>query len=170
MRTEVTEKNVLVTNQDVTTPVTILNWNPETGILVCIVGNTPYRFKRLCLASCACWRWYSFTHDQTITLHTRRPARTTTACQKRPDFTSQLTSPLGGRILQIYISAGVFVEKDTPLLVIESMKMENEIRAPHDAFIKTLSIQLDDVVEADQLLIVFTKKGPCNGSKGTSDG
>lgn len=169
MRTEATENSVLVTNQNVATPVTILSWNPQTGILVCIVNATPYRFKRLSSASASSWKWYSFTHDHTITLHTRRPARATTACTAPHTFTPQLNSPLGGRILRIYISAGVFVEKGTPLLVIESMKMENEIRAPYDAFIKTLSIQLDDVVEADQLLIVFTQKGPRNGNKSTPD-
>ena len=99
-----------------------------------------------------------------MTLHRRRPhIRRTSPTQE--SFSAELKSPLGGRILKTLITPGTFVAKNTPLLVIESMKMENEIRAPHDAFIKTVSIQSDDVVEADQILIVFSEKGPPNGTK-----
>lgn len=160
---------MILSNGSVKKVVSILHWNAATGTLVCTIDKQPYRFIRLCEKNCSCWRWYSVTHDAIIALHRQRPARCAAAYNPAQQFTSQLKSPLGGRILQIYVSNETWVKKDEPLLVIESMKMENEIRAPHDAFIKTLSIQLHDVVEAEQLLIVFTKKGPSNGSKSASN-
>lgn len=168
IKREGTQQTITVTHDNTSTTVTLLHWNPTTGLLVCSINNVPYRWQLLCPLTCKCWRWYSFSHDTTITLHTKRPFKPH-ATTNRPSFTPHLKSPLGGRVLNIMVTAGTSVTKNTPLVVIESMKMENEIRAPHDVFIKTISIAINDVVEADQQLIVFDSKGPENGTKGTSN-
>lgn len=43
-----------------------------------------------------------------------------------------VNSPLPGSIINIKVSTGQIVTKGTVLMIIEAMKMENEITAPHD--------------------------------------
>ena len=70
-----------------------------------------------------------------------------------------LTSPLAGRVITILVSAGQYVTAGQPLVIIESMKMENELCAPNNAFIKTLSITPGNLVQTNQVLIIFELKG-----------
>ena len=70
-----------------------------------------------------------------------------------------LKSPLAGLVVKIKATVGQFVEKNQPIVVIESMKMENEISAPFSAFIKTLSISEGNLVKQNQVIVTFEKKG-----------
>lgn len=68
-----------------------------------------------------------------ITSQTITPAYKTTLEQKQNANT--ITSPLCGKVTQINVTKNQFVKKNETLLTIESMKMENEIRATCDSFI-----------------------------------
>lgn len=70
-----------------------------------------------------------------------------------------LKSPLAGLVVKIKATVGQFVEKNQSIVVIESMKMENEISAPFAAFIKTLSISEGNLVKQNQVIVTFEKKG-----------
>lgn len=70
-----------------------------------------------------------------------------------------LKSPLAGRVIKIFVSPDDHVTQGKPIVIIESMKMENELCAPFDAIVKTLSIEPGNVVEQGQVLITFVKKG-----------
>ena len=69
---------------------------------------------------------------------------------KSPD---SITSPIAGQVVRIYVKPGQEVEANAPLLSIESMKMENEIRAPFRLFVKTVHIGVGDLVKQNQLLL-----------------
>jgi biotin carboxyl carrier protein len=73
-----------------------------------------------------------------------------------------LKSPLSGRITKIFVKNGEQVNKNHPVLAIESMKMENEIRAPFNAFVKSILISEGNLIQQDQVLITFEKKGESN--------
>jgi len=84
-------------------------------------------------------------------------------------------SPLTGRVTKICVLPGDFVEKGQPLLLVESMKMENELCASFSGFIKTILIFVSDVVKQGQVLIEFGKEGAgdattqdANGEKAVS--
>ena len=49
------------------------------------------------------------------------------------------------------------------------MKMENEIRATSDAFVKSVSISESDLVKQNQLLITFEEKGETNAKSKNSN-
>ncbi|MBM3893595.1 acetyl-CoA carboxylase biotin carboxyl carrier protein subunit [Candidatus Dependentiae bacterium] len=66
-----------------------------------------------------------------------------------------IKSPLAGRVTKILVCPNQVVTKGQPLLMIESMKMENEIGAPTTGSIKTISISLGDVVKPNQVLVVL---------------
>jgi biotin carboxyl carrier protein len=68
---------------------------------------------------------------------------------------NNLAAPLAGRVIKSFISASQAVKKNDLLITIESMKMENEIRASRNGFIKTVSFKEGDLVKANQVLITF---------------
>lgn len=60
-----------------------------------------------------------------------------------------------GKIIQIFVKPGDEVKAGQPLIIMEAMKMENEIRAVASAQVKEIKIQQGDSVETGQVLIVF---------------
>lgn len=82
---------------------------------------------------------------------------------------NDITSPLAGKVIKINVTPNQFVTKNQTLVIIESMKMENEIRATSDSFIKTVFIKESDLVQQGQLLITFEKKGDANAKSKNKD-
>jgi biotin carboxyl carrier protein len=68
---------------------------------------------------------------------------------------NSIKAPMPGLILEINIKEGQEVKEDTPLLILEAMKMENIITSPKDGIIKSISVSKGDAVEKNQLLIEF---------------
>lgn len=64
-----------------------------------------------------------------------------------------IKAPMPGMVLEVNVSPGQEVEKDTPLLILEAMKMENVIKAPGDGIVKKIHIQKGNPVEKNQLMI-----------------
>jgi propionyl-CoA carboxylase alpha chain len=67
----------------------------------------------------------------------------------------EVCSPMYGIVLSVAVQPGQQVNKGDQLLVIEAMKMENEIRAPHDGEIKEVVVRVGQNVQPDQPLISF---------------
>lgn len=68
-----------------------------------------------------------------------------------------LKSPLAGRIVKIFIQEGDLIKQGQTLLIIESMKMENEFRAAFNGIIKNILISEGNLVQQNQVLINFKK-------------
>jgi biotin carboxyl carrier protein len=58
-----------------------------------------------------------------------------------------------GRIVRVLVVKGDAVRKGTPLLILEAMKMENEIQAPADGVIDELFVTAGQTVEAGAELV-----------------
>jgi len=58
-----------------------------------------------------------------------------------------VAAPMPGKILGVKASAGQAVKKGQVLLVLEAMKMENEIVAPQDGTVATINVNVGDSVE-----------------------
>ena len=66
-----------------------------------------------------------------------------------------LLSPIQGTVLKINVSEGSSVKKGDVLLVIEAMKLENDIVAPKDGVVKGIKVSKGQNVNSkDQLLII----------------
>lgn len=68
---------------------------------------------------------------------------------------NEIKAPMPGLILDISVKAGDTVTEDSPLLILEAMKMENVITSPRDGVIKSITAAKGDAVEKNQLLIEF---------------
>ncbi|MCD6559120.1 MAG: biotin/lipoyl-binding protein, partial [Palaeococcus sp.] len=64
-----------------------------------------------------------------------------------------VSAPMPGKILRILVKEGEQVKTGQGLLVLEAMKMENEIPSPKDGIIKSILIKEGDTVDTGQALI-----------------
>jgi 3-methylcrotonyl-CoA carboxylase alpha subunit len=64
-----------------------------------------------------------------------------------------LTAPMNGSIVRVLVEAGQAVEAGAQLVVLEAMKMEHSIRAPHAGVIKALYCQEGEMVSEGSALV-----------------
>ena len=60
-----------------------------------------------------------------------------------------------GRIVSVSIVPGDPVEAGQQLLVVEAMKMQNELRAPRDGIVSSVAVGVSDTIEVGDLLLVL---------------
>ena len=65
----------------------------------------------------------------------------------------KVNAPMPGKILKVNVNAGAAVKKGDVLLVLEAMKMENEICAPQDGTVATVECAVGDSVETGKVLV-----------------
>lgn len=71
----------------------------------------------------------------------------------RPSHAGHVTTAMPGNIVDVLVSAGQKVKAGDPVLVIEAMKMENEIQASISGTIINLFVVKGDAVTPDQALL-----------------
>jgi biotin carboxyl carrier protein len=67
----------------------------------------------------------------------------------------RLAAPMPGKIVRVLVSVGEIVQRRQPLIVVEAMKMENELRATHDGVVAELLVREGQSVDAGTLLAVI---------------
>lgn len=70
-----------------------------------------------------------------------------------------LNAPMPGKILELLVEEGDTVGETQPVLILEAMKMENELKSPAKGIVSKLHVQLGDNVEKNQLLIDIQPSG-----------
>jgi len=68
---------------------------------------------------------------------------------------NEVKPPMPGRIVKIEVEQGQEVEKGQVLLILESMKMENQILAQKKGKIKEIFIEQGQMVDGNQILLLF---------------
>jgi biotin carboxyl carrier protein len=66
-----------------------------------------------------------------------------------------MTSPMPGTILKILVNVGDSVKENQPLLILEAMKMENEVVAAKDGKVAGIHATIGQVVNAGDALITI---------------
>jgi biotin carboxyl carrier protein len=68
----------------------------------------------------------------------------------------QVTAPMPGKVVRILVAAGDQVQAAQGLMVVEAMKMQNEIRAPKSGKIERLSVTEGQTVNAGEVVAVVS--------------
>ena len=70
-----------------------------------------------------------------------------------PRVEAAIAAPMPGLVVSVPVRVGQAVAAGEVLVVLESMKMENEVRAPQDAVIQAIHVAAGDFVTAHQVLL-----------------
>jgi acetyl/propionyl-CoA carboxylase alpha subunit len=69
----------------------------------------------------------------------------------------QLTAGMPGKIVKVFVKPGDEVKANDPILIMEAMKMENEMRASHNETIKEVLVAPGESVESGAVLVTFER-------------
>jgi len=73
------------------------------------------------------------------------------------DHNGEVFSPMPGKVIKLFVTAGDKVNKGDVLLIIEAMKMENSIISPTDGIIASVNAGINDRIDVGKVLITFDK-------------
>ena len=76
--------------------------------------------------------------------------RKSSSAAKSPDL---IAAPMPGKITKIFVSEGQAVERGTPLLVMEAMKMEYTLKSDLTAAVSKVNVSIGEQVSLGQLLV-----------------
>jgi glutaconyl-CoA/methylmalonyl-CoA decarboxylase subunit gamma len=83
------------------------------------------------------------------------PASESRAAAAAEEVTNGVWAPMPGKIAKVLVKAGQDVKEGDPVVVLEAMKMENELRSPSAGTVGSVLVAEGDQAEAGQLLIAF---------------
>jgi biotin carboxyl carrier protein len=66
----------------------------------------------------------------------------------------EIRAPMAGKVVRVQIEAGASVEKGMGLVVVEAMKMQNEMKSPRDGVVVSINVKAGDTVNAGDVLAV----------------
>jgi biotin carboxyl carrier protein len=67
----------------------------------------------------------------------------------------RITAPMPGKVVKVLAPAGAAVTARQGVIVVEAMKMENELRAPREGTVADVAVREGDLVEAGALLLTI---------------
>ncbi|MEM8965343.1 MAG: acetyl-CoA carboxylase biotin carboxylase subunit [Bacteroidota bacterium] len=137
------------------TPYQVHNVNLEDGKVDFSVDDTAYSCyisSQQDLSQQISWKTYEF-HWQRNDLMS--PAGFSSEEGEQEASDDRVSSPMPGKVIQLNIAAGDKVKRGDTLLIVEAMKMENQIVAPRDAEVKEVLVEVNERVDKDEILIVL---------------
>jgi pyruvate carboxylase subunit B len=88
-----------------------------------------------------------------------RQIRTLTGTRQARHSTEVLKAPMPGMVVRVQARVGESVAAGAGLVVLEAMKMENELKAAADGKVKMVRVSPGEAVEKGQVLIEFENDG-----------
>ncbi len=109
-----------------------------------------------------------FAYDRQMQHEERSPAFSSPTGACGPDGSVAVPAPIQGTIVAVEVGVGDPVRSGTTLIVMEAMKMEHAVTAPHDCIVSDISVQVGDVLLEGSPL-AFVKKSEVGESAGAAD-
>ena len=91
----------------------------------------------------------------TAVINGRRTGRATADGGAHAHGEQAVLAPMPGRVVRVLVSRGEAVAARQPVVVIEAMKMENELRSPKEGRVKDVTVSAGASVEAGRVLVVI---------------
>lgn len=83
---------------------------------------------------------------------TPAPAPAPSPAASSAEGSLKVNSPMPGKIISVKVNPGQAVKKGDVLLILEAMKMENEIVAPSDGTVASINVTPGQSIQAGDLL------------------
>lgn len=72
-----------------------------------------------------------------------------------PDGELAVTAPIPGLVVKVLVAPGDVIQEEQPLVILEAMKMENEIRARRGGVVKKVEVSAGQRIEQNGILLVL---------------
>jgi biotin carboxyl carrier protein len=86
--------------------------------------------------------------------HKREPAKKA-AAKGKGDAGLGIRAPMPGKVVEVFVEPGEEVEAGDVVLILEAMKMENELRTPKKGTVRAVNVKTGDSVAGNQLLVAL---------------
>jgi multidrug efflux pump subunit AcrA (membrane-fusion protein) len=120
-------------------------------------GPRPIRVRRDSGSGALCVD--GWLHDVRVESDAAHRASVLRRASAGTEAAANVRAPMPGLVLVLEVAEGDPVAKGEGILIIEAMKMENEIRSPIAGVVRRLSVSAGDAVERDALLCVVEPGG-----------
>jgi biotin carboxyl carrier protein len=67
---------------------------------------------------------------------------------------AEITASMPGKVVRVHIETGATVEKGAGVIVVEAMKMQNEMKSPRGGVVVSINVKPGDTVNAGDVLAV----------------
>ena len=94
-------------------------------------------------------------HDYTIKLIDPKRLRAAQSAGAQTDGAAQVIAPMPGKVVRVLVEQGAAVEAGQGLVVVEAMKMQNEMKSPRAGKVVELQAQAGATVNAGDVLAVI---------------
>lgn len=84
-----------------------------------------------------------------------KPVTNNTKSDESNDLQDALLSPLPGTIVEIKVKVGAEVKEGDSLIVLEAMKMDNNLTAERDGIVKAILVEEGEAVKENTPLVTF---------------
>lgn len=71
------------------------------------------------------------------------------------ESTTNVLAPMQGTITKLNIKVGNVIKKGDVLMVLEAMKLENDILSPVDGYVRQLLVKENEKVDINQLMLII---------------
>ena len=68
---------------------------------------------------------------------------------------AEILAPMPGKVVRVHMEAGAAVGKGAGVVVVEAMKMQNEMKSPRDGVVVSIRVKPGDTVNAGDVLAVI---------------
>ena len=93
--------------------------------------------------------WHSFTVETPISLKRKRYLEE----QGNSSSSVVIEAPMPGKIIDILVEEGSEIKEGEPIIILEAMKMQNEITSHVTGVVKAVEVKKNDSVMKDDVLI-----------------
>jgi biotin carboxyl carrier protein len=95
------------------------------------------------------------TDQYAVTLIDPKRLRGAATASAHADGAARIVAPMPGRVVRVLVAKGASVEAGAGIVVVEAMKMQNEMKAPKAGTVATLNVEVGTTVNGGDVLAVI---------------
>ncbi len=99
-------------------------------------------------------KFYAWADGRGYILEEKGEEYSASGAVKKEEGVQYVTSPMPGKVVKVLVKPGDKVKEGQGLIIVESMKMENEFTADFDGIVKEVKASPGDQIDADVPLVV----------------
>ena len=95
------------------------------------------------------------TSHYAVTLTDPKRLRGAAAASAHGDGAARIIAPMPGKVVRVLVGKGESVEAGAGIVVVEAMKMQNEMKAPKAGTVATLNVEVGTTVNGGDVLAII---------------